>query len=163
MEHVSISEIDRMTSPASVKKPLTEALGATDVAINYYELAPDETLAFGYHADPYQEEIFYVISGTLTVETEGGETAVGTGEAIRFSPCEYHQGTNHSGERVVILALGAPRVETPDDEFAADVLRACPDCGERTSQTRVEDGNTIRTRCRICGTVTGKYTQPSPE
>jgi hypothetical protein len=50
MEKVRIEEIDSRVAPAEVKRPLTAALGASDLALNYYELAPGDSFAFGYHA-----------------------------------------------------------------------------------------------------------------
>jgi len=50
MEKTHIEEVDRRVDSATVLRPLTEALGATEVALNYYELAPGNSFAYGYHA-----------------------------------------------------------------------------------------------------------------
>jgi len=57
--------------------------------------------------------VFYVLSGTATFETEAGEVTVDAGEAIRFVPGEFQQGSNRGDERVVALAPGAPSTRTP--------------------------------------------------
>jgi uncharacterized cupin superfamily protein len=153
VQRTSIDEVDSWIAPASVKRPLGEALDAERVALNYYELEPGETFGFGYHRHAEQEELFYVLDGTATFETETGETAVSSGEAIRFAPGEWQLGRNASDERVVAFALGAPA------NADAEIQRACPDCGERTP-ARIEptdDRSTLLTVCVDCETVTGRY------
>jgi uncharacterized cupin superfamily protein len=154
MEHVTISAVESVVDTADIKRPLTEALGTTSLALNYYELAPGESLAYGYHAHETQEEVFVVQSGTVTFETEHGEVAVDSGEVIRFAPGEYQQGRNLGSDRAAVLALGAPR-ETGDSE----PLRDCETCGERTPQTIewAEEQTVRQTRCQVCGEVTARF------
>ncbi|USZ69613.1 cupin domain-containing protein [Halorussus salilacus] len=154
MEKVRIEEVRSRPGPADVKRPLTDALGATDLSMNYFELAPGDSFAFGYHAHSGQEEVFCVRSGTVTFETEDGEVAVESGEVVRFAPGEYQRGVNRDGERVVALAVGAPR-ESGD----LDMRRECPECGERTSNeiSRAEDADALLTRCVECGAETGRF------
>jgi mannose-6-phosphate isomerase-like protein (cupin superfamily) len=154
MEKVAIDEVDSWLSPASAKRPLSRALGAENVAINYYELAPGESFAFGYHSHEGQEEVFYVTSGEATFETEEGPVTVGAGELVRFAPGEWQQGRNDGDERVRALALGAP-AESGD----ADIERECENCGERTLQDVVppDEGDELLTKCVDCGEVTGRF------
>jgi len=153
VEQISIDEIDSWMAPASVKRPLGDALDAEAVALNYYELEPGETFGFGYHRHPEQEELFYVLAGAATFETEAGEIEVSSGEAVRFAPGEWQLGRNAGDERVIALALGAPA------DADTEMLTACPDCDERTP-ARVEptdDRSALLTICVDCGTVTGRY------
>jgi uncharacterized cupin superfamily protein len=53
---------------------LTDALGLTDVAINYYELESGDSFAFAYHKHGIQEEVFYIQSGSIVFETERGRS-----------------------------------------------------------------------------------------
>jgi len=154
MEKVRIEDVESRTGPADVKRPLTRALGATDLAVNYYELAPDESFAFGYHAHGDQEEIFYVQSGTVTFETEAGPVEVGPDELVRFAPGEFQRGVNRDDERVVALALGAPQATG-----GSEIRRECVACGGRTPTTveRVDDGQATITRCLECGSETGRF------
>ena len=154
MERIHVENVESRTGPADVKRPLTDALGATDLALNYYELAPGDSFAFGYHAHSNQEEIFYVQSGTVTFETEGGEVAVGPGELVRFAPGEYQRGINRGDRRVVALALGAPK-ESGD----LDLRRDCEDCGEPTANAirRADDTGRLVTVCEDCGAETGRF------
>ncbi len=149
MEHVSVDEVDSWMSPASEKRPLSKALGADHCALNYYELAPGETFGFGYHRHSDQEELFYVLSGTATFETDDGDVTVDSGEAIRFAPGEWQLGRNDGDDRVVALALGAP-AETGE----TDIRRDCPECGSRQA-VRIEptDGrDALRAICETCDT-----------
>ena len=155
MRKARIEDIDSWMGPASVKRSLTKALGTEDVSMNYYELEPGESFAFGYHRHEGQEEVFYVIEGEATFETDDGEETVGAGEAVRFAPGEWQQGWNRGDERVEALALGAPQ-----ESGETTVLRECPDCGERTEQDieRAADADALVTRCVDCGAETGRFT-----
>lgn len=153
MEHVQVDAIDDWMGPADVKRPLGAELGTTDVAINYYELAPGESFAFGYHRHADQEEVFYIQSGTVTFETEQGEVVVSANESIRFEPGEYQQGHNRGDERVVALAIGASA-----DAGETEILRDCPACGKRTPQRIESTGEALVTICADCETETGRFT-----
>ncbi len=63
MEKVRIEDVENAVQPAAVMRHLTEPLGATDFAMNYYELEPGDSFAFAYHRHEVQEEVFYVQSG----------------------------------------------------------------------------------------------------
>jgi uncharacterized cupin superfamily protein len=154
MQKVDVDTIDSRMGPAAVKRSLSGALEATSVALNYYELAPGDAFGFGYHRHPEQEEVFYVIEGTATFETEDGDVVVDAGEAVRFAPGEWQLGRNDGQQRVVALALGAPR-----DAAETEMLRECPDCGGRTEQDfeMTDDRDAIVTRCTACGAETGRF------
>jgi len=154
MRKLRVDEADRVPSPASVRRPLADPLGAEHVAINYYELQPGESFAFGYHRHDSQEELFCVLSGTATFETEDGDVDVGAGEVVYFAPGEYQQGWNRGDEPVTAFALGAPK-----DARGGEVRRECPECGERTPHRfgSEDDGRTRLTICLECDAVTGRY------
>lgn len=166
MEKADIEELDSWMGPASVKRSLTKGLGAEDVAINYYELEPGESFAFGYHRHEGQEEVFYVMEGEATFETgeprsgsdsasEDDEMTVSAGEAVRFGPGEWQQGWNRGETRVRALALGAPQ-----ESGETAILRECSGCGERTEQEvqRADDADALVTVCVDCGGETGRFT-----
>ena len=155
MERVSVDDPDRRMGPAADKRALSGPLGTTDLAINYYELAPGDSFGFGYHRHPDQEEVFYVVEGTATFETEDGDVCVTAGEAVRFAPGEWQLGRNAGDERVVALALGAPK-----DTGETEMLRECADCGGRTENTiqMADDRESLLTRCTDCGAETGRCT-----
>jgi len=154
VEKIRIDDVRNRSGPAGVKRSLTAPLGATDVSLNYYELAPGDSFAFGYHAHAEQEEVFDVQSGTATFETESGDVEVEAGEVARFGPGEFQRGVNRGDERVVALALGAPR-----EAGGLELRRDCPDCGERTRNgiERADDADALVTRCEDCGAETGRF------
>lgn len=154
MEKATIDELDNWMGPASVKRPLGKALGTEHMGMRFYELEPGESTAFGYHAHENQEEVFYVVEGELTFETEDGEVSVGEGEAIRFGPGEFQRSRNDTDGRVRTLGIGAP-----SDPGELTLLRECPECGERTDQEidSTDDGSALVTLCVECGAETGRF------
>jgi uncharacterized cupin superfamily protein len=154
MERVRLDDVENSVQPAAVMRPLTEPLGLTDLAVNYYELEPGDSFAFAYHNHELQEEVFVVRRGTATFETDDGPVEVAAGEAIRFDRGEFQRGWNRGDERVVALALGAPL------EYGRQVkLRHCETCGERT-EARLEEaegGAAVVATCEACGEETGRW------
>jgi uncharacterized cupin superfamily protein len=154
MERIRVDDIDSWMSPADSKRSISKAVGAEHVALNHYELSPGDSFGFGYHRHADQEELFYVLEGRATFETEAGDVVVGPGEAIRFAPGEWQIGHNESDGRVVALAIGAPA-----DPGETDIVRDCPDCGERR-RVRIEptdDRNALVALCEHCGAETVRH------
>lgn len=156
MEKVRIAELENSVQPAAEMHKLTEPLGLTDVAINYYKLEPGDSFAFAYHNHEVQEEVFYIQSGTATFDTEDGPIVVEAGEIIRFDRGEYQHGWNRGEEPVTALALGAPL------EYGTQIkLRYCADCGEQTPsrlERETENGDRVRVAyCEECGTENGRW------
>lgn len=148
MKKVSIDAVDVPTAnPAERVVPLSESLGTSDLAINYYELATGEQFGFDIHRHHDQEEIFYIQSGTVTFRLADGEVHVGPGEVIRFAPGEFQLGINESQETVTAVALGAPR-DTADIEYR----RHCPHCERDTVQTlHPRTDGVFLVTCNSCG------------
>lgn len=155
MKKVRIDELDRYMGPATIKRPVSRGLETEHMALNYYELEPGDAFGFGYHSHSDQEEVFYIQAGTVTFETEDGPKTVEAGEAVRFAPTEFQRGVNEGSERVVALAIGAPK-----DSGETTMLRECVDCDDRTPQEIEwsEDGEALVTICEDCGGVTGRFT-----
>jgi len=155
MRKHSLDEMDDRMGPADETRPLTDALGLANLALNHYELSPGDSFAYGFHAHADQEEVFYVESGTVTFRTADGDVAVGPGELVRFAPGEYQRGVNEGEERVVALAIGAPQ-----DAGETEVLRECADCETTTPQDiqLTDDHEAIVTVCEECGAETGRFT-----
>jgi len=154
MNKIAIDEVENSLQPAAVMRPLTEPLGATDLALNYYELEPGDSFAFAYHSHGIQEELFYVLSGTATFETEDGPVSVEAGEIIRFGREELQRGWNRSDEPVRALALGAPLEYGEQPK-----LRDCPACGTETDNRleRADDEPAVVALCEECGEETGRW------
>ena len=133
-------------------RQLSEPLEATELAVNYYELAPGESFSHSLHRHSNQEEVFYIQSGTVTFETETGEIEVSAGEILRIPPNTFQFGINRGDERVSAMTFGAPR----EYEGKNDYLIDCDECGERTVQyfEHVEGKDEFICRCTDCDTVT---------
>ncbi|MFC4542707.1 cupin domain-containing protein [Halosolutus amylolyticus] len=155
MEHVSIDEIDPdpyEDAWQSDRRPLSDPLNATSVAITRYALEPGERFSGSVHAHADQEEVFVVLEGTASFETRDGEITVEEDEAIRFAPGEFQSGFNDGEAALVALAIGAPR-ETEDvriDRIPVldDREVQCPDCGR--DSVRISDGESEFV-CPDCG------------
>lgn len=155
MKRVSVDDVENSIQPAAVMRPLTDALGLTDVALNYYELEPGDSFAFAYHSHETQEEAFFVISGTATFETESGPVEVGPNEIVRFDREEFQRGWNRGEEPVRALAIGAPLA------YGAQLkLRYCPECDAETDtdlSAAADEDDAVVARCVECGTETGRW------
>jgi uncharacterized cupin superfamily protein len=79
MKKVTFEDTDENAEQARVFHALAEPLGTDGLAINYYERAPGEPIGYCYHRHHEQEEVFYVLSGTATFETEDGDVPVESG------------------------------------------------------------------------------------
>jgi mannose-6-phosphate isomerase-like protein (cupin superfamily) len=91
---------------------LSEPAGLSQVAINRFTAEPGEQLPLAYHYHDEQEEAFYVLSGTLTVETPDGEFTVESGDLFAVDPGSPQRAYNPAGadEPAQVLAIGAPPV-----------------------------------------------------
>ncbi|PSQ37993.1 cupin domain-containing protein [Halobacteriales archaeon SW_5_70_135] len=154
MRKIDPAETETGRVPADVIRPLSDALGTTDVAVNYYELAPGESTAYGLHAHGDQEDVFHVLSGEVTFETRDEPVRASAGELVRVGHGEYQRTRNGGEERAPVLALGAPK-----GGGDTEILRACPDCGTRTGQelSLNDDRTAVGARCVDCDTVTGEF------
>ncbi|MDB2282191.1 cupin domain-containing protein [Halorubrum ezzemoulense] len=158
MERAAIDDVDVVTNPMGVhdiRKPVSRALGADHVAMNYFELAPGDAFSGGLHTHGDQEEIFYVRSGTATFEVgrERERVEVGPDEAIRFAPGEFQSGfvREDADEEVIAWAIGAPGARHDWDRIESIV--ECRDCGEeRVHDTELTDEGRFRFTCTECGT-----------
>jgi mannose-6-phosphate isomerase-like protein (cupin superfamily) len=75
-----------------------------------YEMAPGEDLSRAYHYHETREELFYVLDGTLHVETPDEEYVVSADEAFVAEPESPHRAHNpaDADESVTVLGVGAP-------------------------------------------------------
>jgi mannose-6-phosphate isomerase-like protein (cupin superfamily) len=83
---------------------LRRALGVTTFGINQVLLAPGQRGRI--HRHTKQEEVYVVISGTLTLWIEGERHELGAGEVARVAPEVRRQIANPHREPVLLIALG---------------------------------------------------------
>ncbi|PCR90330.1 cupin domain-containing protein [Natrinema ejinorense] len=152
MEKVAIDDVDIEVNPMevhSVRRPISDALGFTDFAMNYFELEPDESFSGGMHTHYDQEEVFYVQEGTATFDTEEGEVVVDEGEVIRFEPGDFQTGYNDTDDRVVGFAFGAPKSQHDWEELESLVY--CQECEEEIGHgLELTDEGAFRLTCTEC-------------
>jgi mannose-6-phosphate isomerase-like protein (cupin superfamily) len=93
------------------RRAISEAAELATLHLAVYEMAPGEQLPRTYHYHERREEAFYVLSGTLHVETPDGEFVVAAGEVFVAEPESPHRAHNpeSAAESVRVLGTGAPK------------------------------------------------------
>ena len=95
------------------RRSIAEATGLSTVAAAVYELDPGEQLARSYHYHEQREELFYVLAGTLAVETPEGEYEVPAGSVFVVtpdSPIRPYNPDDADGS-VRVFGVGAPQYD----------------------------------------------------
>jgi len=162
MEKVAVEEVDPSELNPALRV-LTDGLGATDVAVNRYDVEPGGRISGGYHTHHDQEEVFVVLSGAATFETGGGDVRVRAGEAVRFAPGEFHHAYAPAEDPAVVLAVGAPPASRE-----VESVRRCTTCEAVFHHRRASflgagdggDGPTRRVECPRCGSETRRTGRP---
>ncbi|WP_336023929.1 cupin domain-containing protein [Halobellus salinisoli] len=120
-------------SPAAERpcelRRLSDPAGLSNVAINRFRAEPGEQIPLAYHYHDEQEEAFYVLSGTLLVETPEETYRVEPGSLFAATPGSPHRAYNpeDAAEAVEILAIGAPAVSGDANVYEPDESTAEPD------------------------------------
>lgn len=83
------------------------------LGLRIYELAPGEQSSLRYHYHDEQVEVFYVLEGTLHVETPDNEYVVETDQALFVDPGSPQRAFNPDSADTAtrVLAIGAPSVD----------------------------------------------------
>ncbi|WP_224449855.1 cupin domain-containing protein [Haloprofundus salilacus] len=153
---VSVESVPNTPNPTREKKEIDEAVGATEFGFNVFTAEPGEQIPWGYHRHPDHEELFYVLSGELRVETPDGEFRVGTDEAFFVPRGAPNRAVAAGEEPCRFVAVGAPK-----DADGAVIEEECPACGDATDRTyeAVEDaGRTVYVlSCAECGVETRRF------
>jgi mannose-6-phosphate isomerase-like protein (cupin superfamily) len=95
---------------------LRRELGIESFGINLMSLHPGQRLRV--HRHERQEEVYLVLSGTLTLLIEGEPHELGPDHLARVGPELRRQLTNPTKEPVVLLALGGSGVHEGRDGLA---------------------------------------------
>jgi len=95
------------------RRSVSEAAELAQLALAVYTMAPGEQLPTTYHYHEQREEAFYVVSGTLTVETPEGEHTVDPGEVFVAEPESPHRAYNPDDATgaVGVVGMGAPKFD----------------------------------------------------
>jgi len=93
------------------RRSISEAAELLSLHAGTYEMAPGEQLPRTYHYHDRREELFYVRSGTLHVETPDEEFVVPEDEVFVAEPESPHRAYNpaDADDSVKVLGVGAPK------------------------------------------------------
>jgi uncharacterized cupin superfamily protein len=111
--HLAVDDIEPTPDRPSIQRSISDAVGLENAAVNVYEVAPGEDIPLAYHYHDDQEELFYVLSGTLAVETPEKTYEVSEDEAFVVEPDSPQRAHNPESatESVTTLVVGAPAVD----------------------------------------------------
>ena len=110
---ITVDELAATPDRPCERRAISDVAGLSSANINRYDVAPGEQIPLAYHYHDEQEELFYVLSGTLSVETPEGEYTIDADEVFIAEPDSPHRAYNPAdAEReVCVLAIGAPSVD----------------------------------------------------
>jgi len=110
---VDPAELDPEPDRPSEMKYVSEAAGMDNLGLRTYRVEPGEEIPLsGLHYHDEQEEVFYVIEGTLSVETLEDLYSVEAGQFFVAEPGSAHRAHNadDATEDVRVVGMGAPPV-----------------------------------------------------
>lgn len=112
-EVVDVDALPQAPDRPSAQRRVSDAAGLSNVAVNRFDVEPGEQAPLAYHFHEEQEEVFYVLAGTLYVETPDDEFTLEPDEAFAASPGSPHRAFNPASADapVRVLAVGAPAVD----------------------------------------------------
>jgi uncharacterized cupin superfamily protein len=94
-------------------RSISDAAGLDRLGMRTYAVEPGEQMPLSYHYHDEQEEVFYVLAGTLHVETPAREFTVEHGSVFVAEPESPHRAFNpdDASATAEVLAVGAPAVD----------------------------------------------------
>jgi mannose-6-phosphate isomerase-like protein (cupin superfamily) len=109
--HLDPDDLDATPDHPCDRRAISEAAELATLHLAVYEMAPGEQLPRTYHYHERREEAFYVVSGTLHVETPDREYVVETGEVFVAEPESPHRAFNpdDADSPVRVFGTGAPK------------------------------------------------------
>ncbi|WP_306061437.1 cupin domain-containing protein [Natronococcus wangiae] len=82
-----------------------------EASVKYWRIDSEATLPVHQH---HNEQIGFVLSGTLVALVEGEEVTLSSGDCYRFPSQELHGAENRSDEPAIGIGILAPPRERPD-------------------------------------------------
>ena len=106
-----------------IKRPLGDLFGLKSFGVNHVTLPPAAVSAL-HHRHTTQDEFVYVVSGTLVLVHDAGETVLTAGMCAGFARSgTAHHLVNRSGQEATYLEVGdrqpGDAVEYPRDDIQA--------------------------------------------
>jgi len=110
---VDPSELSPAPDRPSEKRSISDAAGLEELGCHLYAADPGEDIPLAYHVHGRQEEVFYVLEGTLSVETPERTYEVEAGTAFVVEPESPQRAYNDADAEGPLRALvvGAPAVD----------------------------------------------------
>ncbi|WP_129114074.1 cupin domain-containing protein [Halegenticoccus tardaugens] len=107
---VRTDEVDAVPDRPCDLRRLSDPAGLERMAMNRFVAEPGEQIPLAYHYHGEQEEAFYVLSGTLRVETPDETYELGPNDLFAVDPGSPHRAYNPGGadSPVDVIAIGAP-------------------------------------------------------
>jgi mannose-6-phosphate isomerase-like protein (cupin superfamily) len=104
---------DRPTDVRSLSAAAGYDYQDSKIGMRVYDLAPGEQPGLSAHVHDEQVEVFYVLDGTLHVETPDEEYVVGSDQALFVDPGSPQRAYNpdDADGNTRIIAVGAPSVD----------------------------------------------------
>ncbi|MGQ3329991.1 cupin domain-containing protein [Halorubrum sp. FL23] len=117
---VDVESVEPASDRPCECRKLADPGGLDAAAINRFRAAPGEQLPLAYHYHETQQEAFYVLEGSLAVETPDRTYEVAADDLFVVDPESPQRAYNPSDAdgAVTVLAIGAPPVA--DDAVAYD-------------------------------------------
>ncbi|MBX0287685.1 cupin domain-containing protein [Halomicroarcula sp. F28] len=109
--HIDPAELPETEDYPCDRRGISDAAELLALHAATYEMAPGEQLPRSYHYHKQREELFYVVSGPVHVETPEGEFAVETGEVFVAEPESPHRAfvPEDADQSARVLGVGAPK------------------------------------------------------
>jgi mannose-6-phosphate isomerase-like protein (cupin superfamily) len=108
--HLDPADLDPTPAYPCDRHGIADAANLAALHAATYDIDPGEQLPRTYHYHEQREELFYVLSGRLHVETPAKEYVVGEGDVFVTEPESPHRAFNpdNADGSVRVLGVGAP-------------------------------------------------------
>jgi len=107
---VDADEVEPEPDRPCTLRRLSAPAGLDGMAVNRFTAEPGEQLPLAYHYHDKQEEVFYVLTGTLHVETPEGTLKAEADDVVAVDPDSPQRAYNPEDATgtVDVVAIGAP-------------------------------------------------------
>ena len=107
------SEVEPLANPDRELRPIGRAFGFETLGLNHFEADPGGQIPLEYHSHEQQEEAFFVVDGTIHVETPAETFVVDAGQYVGIEPGNPHRAyvPDDADGPATVVAVGAPQVD----------------------------------------------------
>lgn len=153
----ALDDVPNSRAPARIKKELDEFVDATEFGFNVYVADPGTVIPWGYHRHPNHEEMFFVLSGELLIETPEEDYRVGRDEGF-YVPRNHKNRARVAGDNPArFVAVGAPKAS--DDTIIEEECLHCGEVTGREFEVVTESGEDWQVLyCDACGKEIRRFT-----